>query len=567
MISLDDAQSRLLAACPKPKGELVPLEKALGRILREALLAGADRPEHDRAAMDGYVLPDAQPSLDQAYRCVGAVYAGQSAGQSLQAGQALVISTGARMPDGAKALLRKEYASLDGEQLRVQQVPRAGQDVRMRGEEWCQGDVLIEAQTALTPAHIAIAAANRVDCLPVQTLPRVRVLSSGDEIRASQGDQVPDSNGPLIRAICQAQGVQAELGPVLPDDPERLAQEIGQILGEVDLLITSGGMSVGDRDHMLVCAERLGAEILFHQVDVRPGRPIGAARLGQALWLMLPGSPGAVAMGCALFLEPLLSAMGARALETPVRQRVELESQEPAGTGCVRMCWTLLREDGDRWVGDNLSALNPHHLRTPALADGYVLRRAGKARDAEYCGRYPRQSLPGPVCLAITGPSGSGKTTLIRRLLSHLAESHRVAVIKHSHHPVPAEPPHKDTARFLAAGAHSVFFTSGSDFVLRQNAPAWTRDGLARWVAKLQPQPELVIIEGFSSFPGPRVEVLGPNDVRGAKELSPQIQAKGLLACVYRDRPAPKLPIPSFNSEAIAELAQWILTSPARVRG
>lgn len=510
--------------------------------------------------MDGYALRHADLALGKTLLCERSAYAGQGQVEPLAPGEAVRVSTGAALPVGTDTVLRKEFAEIVQDTLKVLHMPEFGQDIRPRAEEWSKGEPLLEAGSLLTPAMIAVAAANRCTQIEVQRLPKVRILSSGDEIATRGPDGVPDSNGPMLVAYCQAHGVQAQMGEVLTDDPKQLLQRLQEALEGVDLLITSGGMSVGDKDAMLASAKALGAKVLFHRVDLRPGRPIGAASLGKTLWLMLPGSPGAVMAGAELFLQPLLLAMGAASLRACTEQRVRCTTPPPSQ---VRLRWSRVRESPLGWEVECPSDLNAHHLMSPIRSDGFVIAGPQDREFLWYRGQAP-QSLSGwPSCIAITGPSGSGKTTLIRRVLEQLSPKYRVVVIKHSHHKVPPEAPHKDTARFRQAGASSVLFVSGTEFALRSSGQDWTRPQLEAWVSRLDPRPDLILIEGFSSFKGPRVEVVGPQDQRSEQELLERAGDEHLLACVVRGRKAPELNIPVFDSESIEAFSAWLLDSPA----
>lgn len=555
MISLDDALDRLLSACPEPCSEILPLGEAVGRILREDLVAQVNRPAQDRAAMDGYALRRSDLERSRDFRCVRRAYAGDLLTEPIAPMEAVVVSTGSSMPPGCDTVVRKEFVTPGQDAMFVHTLPEPGQDIRRKCEEWQKGETLAAAGLPVCPALIAVAAANGRTSLAVQRRPEVVVLSTGNEVAGGAADFVPDSNGPFLQAFCCARGVKARLAEPLADDPNKLAQGILSALDKADLLITSGGMSVGDRDHMRRCVASLGGELLFQGVKVRPGRPLSAARVKQRLWLMLPGSPGAVAMGAELFLAPLLFAMGAVQAPSPVQRPAR--GSESLGH-FARLHW-VKAPPGGSWDIQNSTPLNPHHLLSPLRSDGYILQKPQRETSARDVGAHPRMVPRGPNAIAITGPSGSGKTTLIRRLLATLGNTHRVVVLKHSHHPVPPEPPHKDTARFLAAGAQAVLFVSGSDLVLRSSEPPFERSALSRWVAQLEPAAQLIIIEGFSAFPGPRIEVLGPQDPRQPQAL---VADSDLLACVLRGREIPKhVSMPIFDSEDISGVARFLLES------
>lgn len=562
MDSLAQAQAKLLAQCVPLPSERVELSLALGRVLREDLRAQKDRPQHARAAMDGYALRVEDLNRGGRLELQAAIFAGLVPQEELQPGRAVPVSTGARIPRGADTVLRKEWAQLEGKGLRPLREASLGRDIRAPGEEWRRGDCLIPAGTIVDPSAIAVASANESSSLLVGALPKVRVLSSGDEIRGDHDDALPDSNGPFLRAFCQARGLSVQGGEVLPDEPQALQTALAKAFADVDLLITSGGMSVGERDGMVKSAKAMGGSMIFQGVLLRPGRPIGAAKVGKTLWLMLPGSPGAVLAGAELLLAPLLEAMGAAAGASHAPHRAMLSApQQGVESSFARWRPVALTKAVAPAQIEELESLSPHHLLTPLRCDGFALLEGKGASMVQYYGRQPQ--LATVPCMAITGPSGSGKTTLIRKILAHLAPKKRICVIKHSHHPVPAEAPHKDTARFLQEGAHCVFFVSDSDFVVRSQAEPWDRLRMSRWASALEPRPDLVIIEGFSSFAGPRLEVLGPQDPRQAADIEAQLGPQAICACVLRGREIAELDVPCFDSEAIEEIAQWMLASRA----
>lgn len=310
-------------SCDHP--DLLPLDEALRR-LWEALPAPAraevraerDDPATDRAAMDGVALRSSEGRAPR--RILGTLFAGSDpAAFEVVPGSAVRIMTGAAMPPGADAIVPVEQLLAEGDTVRPTVDPEAGDHLRRRGDQARAGDLLLPAGTPLNAARVALLAQ---EGLPVPALRRIRVgvASTGDELVPNPAPhQIRDSNGPMLAALAQGLGAEVFLRPALPDDPQALAAALLNP-GDIRILITSGGVSMGDHDHLPAVLRDLGATILFHKIRLKPGKPMLAAQLGDLLVLGLPGNPVSAYLNGLLFLGQALARLEGRAQPDPWRR-------------------------------------------------------------------------------------------------------------------------------------------------------------------------------------------------------------------------------------------------------
>lgn len=308
---MEEAQARALALAPQMPVEWLTAEAALGRYLAEDVLARRTQPPADLSAMDGYAI-----SGLGSWRIVGESRAGSPFGELLNWGQCVRISTGAHLPKGADSVLLQEDAELlQPDLVNASETPASGRHVRRKGFDFSQGDVVLKAGTLVTPAVLALAIGAGHAELPVRRLPRIAVLDSGDELSADptqcRDDQIPASNGAMIAAMLAGLGCKVtRIGPVA-DDMAALADAL-KLADDADILVTSGGASVGDHDLLRPALEAWGASLDFWKVAMKPGKPVMVARRGDQAVLGLPGNPVSSYVTAFLFLLPMVrQAMGA----------------------------------------------------------------------------------------------------------------------------------------------------------------------------------------------------------------------------------------------------------------
>lgn len=309
MITVEEAQARILALAPAPVVEEVPLAQGAGRWLAAPVAAMRDQPPFAASAMDGYAV--AGPVAAGArFTVVGAAGAGHGWDGHLHEGQALRIFTGAPVPPGATAVLIQEDAEVSGDRVTARADHDTATHIRAAGQDFRQGDTL--SPRRLRPADLALLAAMNVARLSVARRPVVAIIATGDELvfpgETPRPDQIVASNGFALKAMAEAEGAVVRLLPIARDTPEALARVLALAQG-ADLVVTAGGASVGEHDLVAGVAGSLGLQAVFHRVKLRPGKPLMAGHLGGAAMIGLPGNPVSSIVCGHLFMLPLIRAM------------------------------------------------------------------------------------------------------------------------------------------------------------------------------------------------------------------------------------------------------------------
>jgi len=308
--AIDEALALVLEWVQPLAAEDVPIARAAGRVVAELALAVTDLPPFDSSAMDGYAVRAADTPGH--LTVVGHSAAGKPEARALGAGEAIVISTGAVVPDGADAVVPVERTSGDVEVEGV----RPGDNIRPRGGDARTGDVIVEHGDVLRPAQLGALAAAGVVTVRCTRRPRVSVLATGSELRGPGETLAPgeiyESNTVLLAAQLESAGAEATVLASVGDDESATRAALKRGL-ESDVLVTSGGVSVGPHDLVRGALAELDAEEIFWRVAVRPGKPIAFAVRGGTLVFGLPGNPVSSLVGFELFVRPaLLALQGAR---------------------------------------------------------------------------------------------------------------------------------------------------------------------------------------------------------------------------------------------------------------
>lgn len=308
MLSVQQAKDCLFRqATPRPS-ERISTAAALGRVLASDVLSPMDVPVFDNSAMDGYAFgySDAEQ-----YTISQEIPAGSLAAAPLARGEAARIFTGAPLPAGADTVVPQELVERTGVQLRFD--PRAlalGANVRLRGAQCRAGAVIATAGTVLKPGALGLLASVGVVEVEVYRLPSVAVIVTGNELQAAgsplQSGQIYDSNSPLLRAFLQELGISTISSFQVKDDPQALADSIQQALQQCDVLILSGGISVGDYDYVQDTLLQAGVDPLFYKIKQKPGKPLFVGKRGEQWVFALPGNPAAVVTCWYQYLLPTL---------------------------------------------------------------------------------------------------------------------------------------------------------------------------------------------------------------------------------------------------------------------
>jgi molybdopterin molybdotransferase len=327
MLSVAEAQSRLLALAEPLPIETVPLVAAAGRWAAEPVEALRSQPAANLSAMDGYAISFAD--LPGPWTVTGESAAGSGLDRPIGRGEAARIFTGAPLPPGADTILVQEETARDGDHLSLagDGPDRLGRSVRARGSDFPAGSPLITAGALLTPARIALAAIAGHGMLAVRRRPRIVILSTGNELvppgAPAEGVMLPASNGPMLAALL-AGTAEAEDRGIVRDDLDALAVAFTDAAGAADILVTTGGASVGDHDLVRPALAQAGAALDFWRVAMRPGKPLMAGILGNTLVLGLPGNPVSAFVTAILFLCPLVARLAGASDPLPRTQCLPL---------------------------------------------------------------------------------------------------------------------------------------------------------------------------------------------------------------------------------------------------
>jgi molybdopterin molybdotransferase len=326
MLSVEEARERILAHVARLPTEEAPLPEALGRILAEDAIASEDLPAFANSAMDGYALRSADtlgadPTTPRTLCLVGAVPAGRVYAGVVAPGEAVRILTGAPLPVGADAVLQQELTTVAESTVTLLAEVAPGTNIRPVGDDVHAGDLLLPAGTELGPSEIALLAALGVHPVRVTRRPRVAILSTGDELaplgETPQPGQIRESNSAYLAAAVIRAGGEPRLLGITRDREEEIRAGLQRAQG-ADLILTSGGVSVGDYDLVKQILAEKGT-IDFWRVRMRPGKPLAFGLLGATPLLGLPGNPVSAAVTFELFGRPALRLLlGARPIERPV---------------------------------------------------------------------------------------------------------------------------------------------------------------------------------------------------------------------------------------------------------
>ena len=375
MIAVEVALSRVVAGLVPTPGELVALPQALGRVLAEDCAARVAHPPLDVSSMDGYAVRAADSPGP--LRLIGEAAAGRRFAGTVGPGQAVRVFTGGALPAGADTVAMQEDCRQDGNLVSIDAEPRPGQFIRRAGMDFHLGAPLLTAGTVLGPRQIALAAAMNLPWLPVRRRPRVAVLSTGDEIAMPgeplQPARLPSSNGPAVAALVAANGGEPVQLGIAADTRQSLEAMIAAAQG-CDLLVTSGGASVGDYDMVQEVLGGHGFDLDFWKIAMRPGKPLMFGRLRQVPVLGLPGNPVAAMVCSIVFLRPMLRALLGLPPADPLGS-AELAADLPANDARQDYVRARLgRRDDGRTVAEPCGRQDSAMISGLAAADCLIVR-------------------------------------------------------------------------------------------------------------------------------------------------------------------------------------------------
>jgi len=385
MLRFEEALARILAlGAPVLSSEVVPLEDAEGRVLGEDLVAAMDLPAFDYSSMDGYAvrLRDLDDAGVAPFRLPvrGESRTGALPGP-LEPGTTMRIFTGAAIPAGADAVIMQENVARDGDVAVVAQRPRTGQNVRRRGEDLAARSVAIARGTRLRPAHLSLAGAiDRADVSVVKR-PVVTILATGDELRRPGTDAlpgtIPESNTVALRAMARRAGASTRAHPFVRDDRAATERAFAAALDTSDVVVTIGGVSVGDHDLVRPALEAVGVQLDFWRVAIKPGKPLVIGRFPRAgrrdaIVVGLPGNPASATITFAVFGIALLRAMQGDAKPFPTFARARMTRAHAHDPGRLELARAVLSQADHGYAVTTLGNQASGAVTTMAQADALV---------------------------------------------------------------------------------------------------------------------------------------------------------------------------------------------------
>lgn len=386
LISVDEALALVEASVASLPGEDVPLAEAAGRVLAAPVFARREAPFSDVAAMDGYAVHDGSTKAGMPILVLGESRAGAGFSGAVQPGQAIRILTGAPMPNGADRVIMQEYAMQESDTVRFADGYGPGWHVRAAGSDFAAGDLLLDVGTQLGPRAIVAAAAADQAMLSVAAQPKVAIIGTGDELAPPgaahlRADAIPESVTYGIAALAQQAGARVVARTIGEDSLPALERLAGDMLDKADVVIVTGGASVGERDFAKPMFAAHGMELLFSKVAMKPGKPVWLGRAKGKWVLGLPGNPTSAMVTARLFLRALLAKLQGQPTSEVLQWRaLPLACQMPATGGretFVRARWDAdgLRPLGNQDSGTQLALAQADWLirsapNSPALDAG-----------------------------------------------------------------------------------------------------------------------------------------------------------------------------------------------------
>ena len=381
LLSVEQALSQIRSALPCINDyEIINIENAKARTLAENIIASFNVPKHNNSAVDGYGLNASDlPSEETAsLTIIGSVFAGQRAITKSSAGQCIRIMTGATIPAGVDTVIMQEHVEVENNTIHIDNRHKAGQNIRLAGEDLKQGEIILQSGKFLTPADIGLIASLGIAEIKVRRKLKIAIASTGNEV-ISIGDTATasslyDSNRYSLYAALDRPDIEIINMGILEDTPEALLNSFNQASQTADMIISSGGVSVGDADHTKTALKQSG-QVDFWKIAIKPGRPLAFGQLGNSVFFGLPGNPVAVMVTFYQFVLPAIEAMlGIK--DKAIAPTLQVKSSEnirkkPGRTEIVR--GILVQQADTSWSVRTTGKQGSGILRSMSLANAFII--------------------------------------------------------------------------------------------------------------------------------------------------------------------------------------------------
>ena len=381
MISVQETIATIKKNQPPKKITSIKLLDSHNMVLAEEIFATIDSPPYNNSAMDGFAAtwPDVENSSKEnpvELNIVGESSAGHPYDGMLGSGQAIRISTGAIVPDFLDAVIPIEHCEVAGNKVKILDAKKRYQHIRYAGEEFGRGDKLLDPEITINSSHIALLASLGLSEIMVYKKPDITIITTGSELipfeQETKSHQLRDSNTPMLLSAAKEAGANVIETVHLKDDPELTKATILNALTKSDLIISSGGVSVGEHDHVRDMALKAGFEELFWKVKQKPGKPMFLAKKDNTLLIALPGNPVSAYICFKHYISPLLKSIQGKKFSWPTKQAISAETIENQMNRKH-----LMRVRFETMIdGLQITALNKqgsHMPSTIAHADGYII--------------------------------------------------------------------------------------------------------------------------------------------------------------------------------------------------
>ena len=380
LLRIEEALQRILRPVDPVRGyEIVLIEQAINRVLHQSIVSSLCVPAYSNSAVDGYAIDfDCIPASGAVVELpvVGCALAGQAFTQTVKTGQCIRIMTGAKIPVGVDTVIMQEHVEVLGQSIRLSQGYQAGQNIRLKGEDINKGETVLPAGRRCTPVDMGLMASLGISEVQVKRRLRVAVLSTGDELctfGALSEAGIYDSNRFILMAMLQRLDIEVVDYGIIADDQQALKKAFSDAANGVDMLISSGGVSVGEADFTQQILAELG-QIEFWKIAIKPGRPLAFGHIGKTVFFGLPGNPVAVMVTFYQFVLPALEKMMGlehKLLAPTMMARSRVAIRKRAGRTEIQR--GILEADNQGWIVRTTGKQGSGILRSMSLANAFII--------------------------------------------------------------------------------------------------------------------------------------------------------------------------------------------------